>query len=174
MKLKAEQQRLYELLAKGARCFVRICETDQALWISDLPRKTDHLDSIRQGIEENGFVCELDQETRLWYLDWTPERWKEVLERFSASLPSLPKDDRYHAAYALCRLWLSHPSDICPETLPAVRRMLKLTLQPESKLLRGIASLHEEAAVSLRNAQPIAHAAGCILAGWLNERNGDI
>lgn len=173
MKLKAEQQRLYELLSKEARCFVRICETDEAMWISDLPRKTDSVEGAQKLLCENGFVCTPDDEARLLYLDWTLESWEEILSEMAAPLPALPANDRYHAAYALCRLWYAHPSPVTTETLPAVRRMLKLTLQPEGKLLRGLTALHEEAAAGLRNAQPIAHAAGGILADWLNERKGE-
>ena len=171
MNLKAEQARLYELIAKENRCFVRVCDSNDALWVSDLPRKTDDLAGAENLLLQNGFMCHLDVQTQLLYVDWTQNRWKEMLSSFSSALPALPQSDRYHAAYALCRLWLSHPSDLSPDTLPAMRRMLKLTQQPQEKLLKSISSLHEEAAVQLRTGKPTAYAAGCILAKWLNERS---
>lgn len=171
MNLKAEQARLYELLSKENRCFVRVCDSNDALWVSDLPRKTDDLSGLESLLEQNGFTCRIDHDARLLYADWTQNRWKAMLSSFPPTLPAFMQNDRYHAAYALCRLWLSHPSDLSSDTLPAVRRMLKLTQQPEEKMLKSISSLHEEAAVQLRTGKPTAYAAGCILAKWLNERS---
>ena len=169
--MKADQAQLYELLARKNRCFVRICGSDDALWVSDLPRKTSDLSDAETTLWQNGFACHVDNRARLLYVDWTESKWKETLSQYPAQLPCLPQDERLHAAFALCRLWLSHPSPITPDTLPAVRRVLKLTLQPEEKMLHSVAVLHEEAAVQLRTGHPVAHAAGLILAGWLNERS---
>ena len=171
MNLKAEQKRLYELLANQNRCFVRICAGDDALWVSDLPRKTMDLSANLPLLLQNGFACRVDERAKLLYVDWTQSMWTKALASFSPVLPALPQHDRYHAAYALCRLWITHPSDLAPAAMPAVRRMLKLVQQPEEELLKSIASLHEEAAVQLRTGQPVAHAAGWILAQWLNERS---
>jgi len=171
MNLKAEQQRLYELLSKEKRCFVRICDTDDAMWVSDLPRKTDDLSDAQSALWQNGFVCRFDKDTRLLYADWSENRWAEMLSNFPHTPPRFPQSDRYHAAYALCRLWLSHPSAFTPDTLPAVRRLIKLMQQPEEKILKSLLPLHEEAAVQLRMGLPAAHAAGWILAKWLNERS---
>ena len=170
MNLKAEQKRLYESMPKDTRCFVRICDTDQALWVSDLPRRMPDAAQLSEKLSAQGFVCHLDENTRLWYIDWTAQRWEEMLSACPGSLPEFPLEECYHAAYALCRLWITHPSDLAPAAMPAVRRMLKLVQQPEEELLKSIASLHEEAAVQLRTGQPVAHAAGWILAQWLNER----
>jgi len=171
MNLKAEQQQLYALLSKENRCFVRICESDDALWISDLPRKMHDLAGLESLLFQNGFVCRLDQEARLWHVDWSESRWNKMLSGFPKTLPAFPESERYHAAYALCRLWLAHPAQLMSHTMPTVRRVLKLMEQPEEKLLKSIASLHEEAALQLRTGRPTAHAAGWILAKWLNERS---
>lgn len=169
--LKAKQQQLYELLEKEKRCFVRICDSDDALWVTDLPRKTEKLSDVEKQLLLSGFCCRLDTASRLWYVDPTEAQWEELLKRYPDKIPSMPEDERYHAAYALCRLYLLHPAPLSVCALPAVRRMLKLTMQPEEKLLQKLAVLHGEAAVQLRMGQPVAHAAGRILAGWLNERS---
>ena len=171
MNLKAEQQRLYKLLSKENRCFVRICDGDNALWVSDLPRKTADLSSLEPLLCDNGFVCRLDEKARLWYVDWTESQWAKNLACLPRAIPAFPESERYHAAYALCRLWLAHPSPPTQNTMPAVRRVLKLTMQPEEKLFKSIQALHEEAAIQLRADLPVAHAAGWILAKWLNERS---
>ena len=170
MKLKSEQKRLYESLPQDARCFVRVCDTDDALWISDLPRRMANVQQWENMLCNQGFACRLDTQTRLWYVDWTEERWEQMLVSYPDTLPEFPAEEKYHAAYALCRLWLLHPSARTPENLPMVRRMLKLTAEPEGKLLAAIAPLHAQAARCLRDGIPMAYDAGRILAGWLNER----
>ena len=168
MNLMAEQKRLYESMPKDARCFVRICDTDQALWVSDLPRRMPDAAQLSEKLAAQGFVCHLDENTRLWYIDWTAQRWEEMLSACPGSLPEFPLEECYHAAYALCRLWMLHPSE--HKNLPVIRRVVKLVCEPESKVLSAIAPLHAQAAADLRSGRPFAFDAGRVLAGWLNER----
>jgi len=172
MKLKAEQQRLYDMLPKDVRCFVRVCDGDEALWVSDLPRRyAGDLAPVENAWQEKGFSCSLDTAAMLWYVDLTPQRWNEVLMEYPAQLPPFPSQDRYHAAYALCRLWLAHPAIQLGGSLGMVRRVIKLVEKQENAVLRAVSALHEEAACQLRRKEPCAHAAGCILARWLMERS---
>lgn len=171
MNLKTEQQALYEKMPRDARCFVRVCDSDDALWVSDLPRRYSGLLAEVEGVlAESGFACRLDEKSGLWYLDFTPEYWQEIIGGFPRRLPSFPKEERYHPAYALCRLWLSHPTPWSGGQLPVIRRVFKLTNQTEEALLRAVPSLHEQAACDLRKGLPCAHAAGRMLARWLMER----
>lgn len=164
--LKHEQQRLFSLLPQDARCFVKLCDDDRALWVSDLPRRTEKLPDLRA----QGYVCELDEQSRLWYIDWTDERRGEMLPPLSDELPALPCEQRHHELYALCRFWLLHPGEWNEETAPIIRRVLKLTAQSDEKLLRAIPALHGMAAEQWRQRRISAHPAGHILHEWLNQR----
>jgi len=169
MNLKTEQQRLYALMPVDVRCFVRVSDKDNALWISDLPRRLADCTEVQNRLKQEGFTAWLDTETMLWYLDWTREYWQEKIAGLSPELPSLPVKEEYHEAYALCRLYLLHPSELETEHLPAVRKAIKLTAMQPGQRLRAVHLLHEEAANRLREGKSIAHAAGLVLAAWLNE-----
>lgn len=172
MKLKAEQQALYEALsAMQARCFVHICDGDDALWVSDLPRRYQSpLQDVESTLAQKGFTCRLDEKSRLWHIDFSMKRWHETLFEYPSELPPFPVQERYHAAYALCRLWMLHPAPWTEGQLPVIRHVIKLTEQGEAKLLKEIPALHEQAACDLRQGTPMVYAAGCILSGWLMER----
>lgn len=166
---KAEQQRLRHALPDGVRCFVRVCRTDDALWISDLPRHMEMTVALEQALKKQGFCCRLDEKSRMWYVDCTLQRWQELL----APLPTeaaFPALERYHPAYALCRLWLSHPAELNEQSMPLLRRVAKLTMETEERLLDAIPALHQTAAMHLRMGVPSAYGAGRMLADWLNER----
>ena len=169
MDLPSEQARIYELLGG----FVRVDRSDEALWISDLPRRMENVQDLGKKLLEAGFACRLDGKTRLWYIDWTERRWEEMLAPYPHALPPLPAADRLHPVYALCRLWMLHPSDRTPENLPMVRRVLKLMNEPEEKLLASVAAMHAQAAANLRSGIPSAYDAGRLLAGWLRERRSE-
>ena len=173
MNLKSEQQRLYSLMPKETRCFVRMCDQDTALWVSDLPRRRDDCTQTAKMLAAEGFKVWLDEKSRLWYVDWTEERWQELLAELPNNFPLLPSDETYHEVYALCRLWLLHPSAWEDEHLPALRKTLKWTAAQPGQMLRGVRFLHEEAALQLREGKTIAHAAGRILAAWLNEMENE-
>lgn len=169
MRLKHEQRRLYELLPAEARCFVRICDDDNALWVSDLPRKYAQCDKLAEMLRTEGFEVLPDGPGSLWYLDWTMERWQEMLSLLPRESLQLPQDERYHEAYALCRLWAAHPAPLEPEHLPALRRVVKMTAAKPEKVLKSVRILMEEAAVQLRERKTAAHAAGWVLEVWLTD-----
>ena len=171
MNLNAEQQKLYALMPADVRCFVRVCDRDDALWVSDLPRRLADCSEAEKRLKREGFAVRLDADSRLWYVDWSRERWQQMLEGLSNEMPSLPSQEAYHEVYALCRLYLLHPSGLEAEHLPAVRRAIKLTAAQQGQGLRAVRSLHEEAARQLREGKNIAHAAGLVLAAWLNEND---
>ena len=54
--LAAAQRAVYEALreAAGAPCFVRLCMDHGALWVSDLPRRTDRLAPALAALETLG------------------------------------------------------------------------------------------------------------------------
>ncbi len=169
MKLKAEQQRLYALMPQESRCFVRVCDHDTALWVSDLPRRQADCTKTEKRLRQAGFTVRLDEESCLWYVDWTEEQWRAVLSGLPGELPALPDDEAYHEIYALCRLYLLHPSGLEAEHLPVLRKTIKITAMQPGKRLGAVRSLHEEAASRLREGKSIACAAGLVLAAWLRE-----
>ena len=170
MQLKSEQRRLYELLPPDARCFVRVCDDDGALWVSDLPRKYENHPSLIPGLADEGFSVRLDEKSRLWYVDWTQERWLKTLETLPLEMPLFPQKSELHEIYALCRLLLAHPAPLDDTQLPMLRRTAKWTVQQPGALSGSVQAAYEEAALRLREGKPVAHAAGRILAGWLYEQ----
>ncbi len=171
MKLKAEQRRLYAFLGAQARCFVRVCDDDAALWVSDFPRKSDHTLEMLEQLQMAGFSIRTDDQARLCYIDWTEERWREVMETLPRETPVFPADDKWHETYALCRLLLAHPAPLTADHLPYVRRVMKLAAETPEKLFKASRMLREEAAAQLREGKTIANAAGWVLAAWLNEQS---
>ena len=164
--LKAEQSALYELMQTlGLRGFLRICQTDDSLWVSDCPRRTPDLVQAQRALEERGYSCRLDARTQLWHLDWMD--WSAHLDGLPRNAPHFPQQERYHKAYALCRLWLSHPHE--QTALPVARRLLKLTAGPEEALLAAVPALYEETAAAVREGRPAGYEAGKLLAQWLLE-----
>lgn len=166
MNLKSEQQRLFALMPQDARCFVKLCDDDRALWVSDLPRRTEDLPDLTV----YGYHCELDEKSRLWYIDWTQERRQALLADLPTELPAFPPNERFHEAYALCRLWMNHPGHWNEDTAPIIRRVLKLTAQKEEKLLSAVPALTGLVAKQLRLGKTNAYPAGQILCEWLKQR----
>lgn len=167
--MKAEQERLYQALPM--RCLVRVSRTDDAMWVCDLPRRQTDIQAAEEALRRAGFACRLDENTRLWRIDWTESRLDELLEVFPNDCPRFPADERYHPAYALCRLWLTHEGERTEANRPLLRRVLKLTADREGALLSAVPEMYEQAALHLRTGVPSAHDAGRALAGWLNERS---
>ena len=112
MNLKAEQRRLYALMPNDVHCFVRVCDDDGALWVSDLPRRQSDCSEMAAKLHAEGFRMRLDEDARLGYLDWTMEDWQEKISQFPQKTPDIPAQAEYHEAFALCRLWLMHPSEL--------------------------------------------------------------
>ena len=100
--MAAAQRAVYEALreATDASCFVRLCMDHGALWVSDLPRRTDRLAPALAALEALGVKNEPDPETGLWRLDWTAESWRERLDRLPIHPPALPRAEALHPAYA--------------------------------------------------------------------------
>ena len=166
MNLKSEQQRLFALMPTDAHCFVKLCDDDRALWVSDLPRRTADLPDL----DAFGYHGVLDEQSRLWYIDWTEKRRQALMADLPVQLPAFPDEECYHEAYALCRLWMSRPGEWNADTAPVIRRMLKLTAQKDNQLLKAVPAFTGLAAEAMRLGKPSAYPAGQILCEWLNRR----
>ena len=169
MMLKAEQKRLYDRMCGKAHCFVKVCDDDSALWVSDFPRRHENCHEWIVELQAEGYCVRLDEKTKLCYLDWTIERWQERIASLPQKVPPLPEEEMYHETFALCRLWMMHPEAFEAAQLPVLRRVVKLIEGPPEKLLHAVRNLYEEAAVQLREGRPMTYAAGRALAAWLCE-----
>lgn len=166
---KKLQTAVFNALQKnGARGFVRICTQDDALWVSDCPRRTRDLSAAEMTLAGLGVKAWLDRESGLWYLDLTEQAWTEMLDSLPECLPELPEDERLHSACALCRLWLLHPHR--EKALTQARCVWKRINESDDKILTAVRTLHEEAACALREGRPAGYEAGKILALWLEEK----
>lgn len=170
MNLTNEQRRLYGLMPEQARCFVRLCRTDDALWVSDLPRRMPQWEETAKRLEAEGFAWQMRPEDALLAIDLSREAWARAVQALPVAVPPLPSRDSLHPVYALCRLWLLHPCAWEDEPLPVLRRVAKLTAGPEKAVLRQVPGLHQMAAQSLREGAPCAYHAGRWLARWLLEK----
>lgn len=172
--LAGAQRAIYETIrgAAGAPCFVHLCMDHGALWVSDLPRRTDRLAPALSALVALGIRCDTDPTTGLWRLDWTAEGWRERLERLPDCLPALPRDEALHPAYALCRLLLLHPAPVERQPMAQVREMAKLAAGAPGPLLAAVPALTGEAARCLRMGLPLAEGAGRVLADWIARMDG--
>lgn len=172
--LAGAQRAIYETIrgAAGAPCFVRLCMDHSALWVSDLPRRTDRLAPALSALVALGIRCDTDPATGLWRLDWTAEGWRERLERLPDCLPALPRDEALHPAYALCRLLLLHPAPVERQPMAQVREVVKLAAGAPGPLLAAVPALTGEAARCLRMGLPLAEGAGRVLADWIARMDG--
>lgn len=172
--LAGAQRAIYETIrgAAGAPCFVRLCMDHGALWVSDLPRRTDRLAPALSALVALGIRCDTDPTTGLWRLDWTVEGWRERLDRLPDRPPALPRDEALHPAYALCRLLLLHPAPVERQPMAQVREMAKLAAGAPGPLLAAVPALTGEAARCLRMGLPLAEGAGRVLADWIARMGG--
>lgn len=167
---RAAQSAVYQALLAQARrpCFLRLCDQPSALWVTDFPRGNADTAPARAALE--ALDCTCTESRGLWYIDWTTERWRRELERLPDTLPPFPAEGALHLAYALCRLWLAHPSEWNDQPMEAIRRIWQLTQKPRTVLLKAIPALLGESALRLREHQPLPSYGARILAQWLMEQ----
>lgn len=167
---KAAQSAVYQALRTHARrpCFLRLCDSPNALWVTDFPR--GNTDTIPAMAALDALDCTCTERRGLWYIDWKPDRWWLELERLPNGLPAFPAEDELHPAYALCRLWLAHPSVWEEQPMDMLRHTWHLMQKPRSVVLKGLPALHAESALRLRKHQPLPFYGARILAGWLMEQ----
>lgn len=155
MDLPSEQARIYELLGG----FVRMDRSDDALWISDYPRRGKCLAEMEKRLAALGVRCLLDETMNMWRLDWMEEKWAEVLDGAPTELPDYPGEEALHEIYAFCRYALLHPAQSCRESLRFARAVLKGTA--------SIRQMHEQCVLYQRSGLNAAYDAGRILAAML-------
>jgi len=152
MDLHSEQEKIHSVIGG----FLRTDRSDDALWVSDYPRRNADTEEMLEKLKKRGVCCMLDEKTRLWHLDWTEDKWDALIAALPHTCPAIPKDEQLHAAYAFCRFALAHPAPRTEKSMRMLRAVLK-----GAKTMR---QLYEEAAQALREEGPIAYDAGRLLA----------
>lgn len=158
MDLQSEQARIYDVLGG----FLRVDRSEDALWISDYPRRTADTAEAVKLLAQMGVQCATDQKNGMWHLDWTREKWSEVLLALPCRLPPFPEDESVQDCYAFCRYALLRPSATTDESLRFVRMILKGTVQ--------IRFVHEQCVARERSGHHAAYDAGRLLAATLWEK----
>ncbi len=160
---KQEQEKLYQwFVSQNVRCFLRVDQSDDALWVTDLPRRHPKTGVWEETLGKRGISCTPDV-SGLWHLDWTLEEWARRLDGLPDQIPPLCENENKHAAYALCRFGLLHPAARSDESMRFLRKLLKGTTDMHT--------LHEMAAEACRNGNPIAYDAARVLAVRLKKEN---
>lgn len=157
----------------GERCFLRRSFTDDALWVSDLPRRTgdtDVLRDIERRLMRLDIQCRTYDGSGLWRLDLTMDGYAALVRGLPLAPPPLPIDDALHPAYALCRLLCLHPAPLHAQPLEPLRAALKRMDGAPQAMLQIIQPTHIRCAELLRLKQPLPSAMGGALALWLMDR----
>lgn len=152
MDLHSEQERIYQIVGG----FLRVDRSDDALWVTDYPRRNADVSETEVRLKALGVRCILDEKAKLWHLDWTEEKWEPFIAALPENAPSFPVNEKIHPAYAFCRFALLHPGKRTDESMRMLRAVMKGSAD--------FTGLHEQAAQSLRNGSPIAYDAGRFLA----------
>lgn len=141
------QQRLWTLVANGSQKppMLRLSRQNDCCWICDLPRHVSDCGFVQRQLIETGFVILPNQEDDLWHIDpvWQLDA--------SSQLPSFPKNEALHSAYALLRLLLQHPcKPDAEQPMELVRAIVKQCCRPMAQPAAFI-TLHEQCAQLLRD-----------------------
>jgi hypothetical protein len=160
----AEREAVKALVGGGA--FVRFAAEDDALLVSDAPRRmvAEALADAVARLTAAGYLCRVT-ERGLLAIDWNETRWAAFAARHSAGgWPPWPHDEALHACYALVRLLLLHPAPWAAQPRPLLRALVK-ALARRGGLCKAAPALLAACARRLRRHEALPSAgAGLILA----------
>ncbi len=158
------QKELAALLGGG--CFLRRMDSNEALFITDAPRRFDQT-SLREKqsqLIQSGFTC-TEQKNGLWQIDLTDLRYQQIFHQFCMdSMPAFPNSSAMLDIYTLIRLLTLHPAPWHIQPRNMLREILKQSNNP-SATIQAAPQWIAQCAVLLRKHQPLPSAA----AGLLNE-----
>lgn len=161
------QRQAHGLLKEIAPCFLRVCAGDEAIWVCDLPRKTDVSGLELQGLEELGLCATVDETTRLFMVDLSLASYRSLSETVDAASYAFPEDYRLFPAYSLCRLLLNHPAQLEHQPMNLNRRILKMLSYPKLYDDAAPVDLLSECSALLRRHMPLPYLGGRLLAAAL-------
>lgn len=148
--------------------FVRFLDSEDALLISDAPRRLppEMLLSAENALRRGGWVVD-GGDRSLWRLDWSPDRWRTEIERLTQEPPTpLPTQETLWEPYALARLLAAHPAPPATQPVAMLRPMLQRWEKPAA-LLAIVPRLLQESAERLRKHRPLPTAGAGLLFAWL-------
>ena len=162
-------QELRDIL--GENGFLRLYGTDDAIFISDVPRRVNAevLTHIRHMMQEQGFTVQITT-GNLLLMDLSQARWEQLLSSFQNAKPiPFPDDDRLTDVYTLIRLLMRHPSALQEQPKELIRAALKR--YPEKDGFPKLAPLLlEQCAIRLRHHAPLPSALADVMYTWLMEQ----
>jgi hypothetical protein len=159
-----------ELAALMDGCLLHRARSDDALYVSDAPRRLPEakLGVLETSLSQHGFVC-VRTERGLWKIDLSAARYRRLYEAFGNPAPvPFPADERNLDVYALTRLLTAHPAPRKAQPMEPLRAVLKRYARP-AELRTLAARLLPDCAERLRKHQSLPYAAAGLLARWLRE-----
>ena len=160
----------------GGRAFVKLCDTDDALLVSDAPKRMDGqaLAGALTRLAQAGYTAQTTPRGLL-AIDWTESRWQELFEQnITAGEPALPQNEALHACYALATLLLLHPAPPAQQPKLLLRNLLKAACR-KGGLAAAAPPMLAACAQRLRMHQALPTAAASLLVAVLHtegEANG--
>ncbi|MDD3214264.1 MAG: hypothetical protein PHY64_11350 [Eubacteriales bacterium] len=153
----------------GPSAFVRRAKTDDALYISDAPRRLppEALILLEETLNKNEFCCRITNRG-LWEIDLADERLLALLHSYPhGSNPKIPKDNALLPAYALIRLLQKHPAPWAKQPRGPIRAILKRMNLSQAEMNPVLQPLLETCAERLRKGLPLPSEAATALMDWL-------
>lgn len=147
---------------------LRRAKDDAELLVVSLPPLSRPSHSVTSRLSLLGYECRWDHARNLLFINPTAEMLERLFDRYPKAPPSLPKEQAFHPAYALCSLLFLHPSPVPLQPLSPIYRVLKLMdAAPCELFLRTIPEIHANCAMRLRQQSPLPSLMGPLLANWL-------
>lgn len=144
----------------GGSVFVKLAEGDDALLVSDAPRRMV-AGALREAIDRlqaEGYVAWIT-ERDLLAIDWDEKRWHAFCEpRQTCETLTIPSDATRHALYALARLLAAHPAPRKEQPLTLLRALVKAATRKDG-LLKIAPAMLATCAVRLRQRETLPSAA---------------
>ena len=154
----------------GSGVFVRLAAQDNALMISDAPRRLSagQLTVAQDALAGLGYASWIN-ERGLLALDWDERQWHVKVTAFQ-HIPAVavPTNGRLENVHALARLLAAHPSPLTLQPKPMLRALLKRYHLLDAMLQFAPGAL-SVCAQQLRAHQPLSAAGAGILYAWLRD-----
>lgn len=150
----------------GGSVFVRLAEGNDALLVSDAPRRmvAGALQEAIDRLQAEHYVAWVTARNLL-AIDWDEKRWRAFCERRqTCETLTIPSDETQHALYALARLLTVHPAPCNEQPLTLLRALVKAATRKDG-LLKIAPAMLATCAVRLRRRETLPSAAA-----WLAVR----
>lgn len=158
----------------GERVFVRISASEDALFVSDAPRRMtpNALETVSVALNGLGYSVWVLQ-NNMMAIDWDETRWVRWAESIAGeSVDTFPTEPSLWPVYRLYRLLDAHPAPFAKQPRAPMRELLKRDDRPQEWAMRTH-NIRRACAAMLRKHQPLPVAAKGLLAEWLSRAKGE-